>query len=72
MSGRKPDYVLKVGIKGEKYHRRAGAAWAIKNDGIAIKIDPGTALLSGSDILVTLWPHEPDRERNKNDEDIPF
>jgi len=53
---------LKVGIKGEKYHRRAGAAWKLDKGGIAIRIDPGTALVSATDVQMTLWPHEPEKK----------
>jgi hypothetical protein len=38
MSGRQPDYLMNVGIEGEKYRRRAGAGWKLKGDRVAIKI----------------------------------
>jgi hypothetical protein len=55
-AGRPPDYVLKIGIKGERYHRRVGAAWRVKGNGIALRIDAGIALVGAHDISITLWP----------------
>jgi hypothetical protein len=57
-NGRSPDYIVKIGIKGERYHKRCGAAWKIKNGGIAIKIDAGLALVSGTDVVVSMWPND--------------
>jgi hypothetical protein len=64
--GRRPDFVVKVGIKGEKYHQRCGAAWKLAKGGIAIKIDPGLALVSGTDVVVTLWPNEQPQPQTDN------
>lgn len=59
MSGRKPDYVLKVQLADTKNYNRAGAAWKLeKGGGIAIKLDPGIALVGANDVRITLWPNE--------------
>jgi hypothetical protein len=79
-SGRRPDYILKTGLRGEKYHVRCGAAWRLKSGGIAIKIDPGIALVSGTDVVVSLWPNEEQQQRAPqpnphlmtDDEPIPY
>jgi hypothetical protein len=77
--GRQPDFILKVGLRGEKYHKRCGAAWTIQNGGLSLKIDPGIALVSGTDVLVTLWPFEEQRRQPKSphtleddDDQIPY
>jgi len=62
-NSRSPDYVVKIGLKGEKWHKRCGAGWKIKGNGIAVKIDPGLALVSGTDVVVTLWPNEEQQQR---------
>ncbi len=81
--GQQPQFVLKVGIKGEQYHRRVGAAWRTQNGkGLNIKLDPGIALVGANDISITLWRNEEQQQRppqqNDNrhvlqdDDDIPF
>lgn len=65
-NGRAPDFILKAGIKGERFHRRVGAAWRVKGDGIAIKIDAGIALVGAHDISITLWPAEEQRPQNSD------
>ncbi len=72
--GRPPDYIVKVGLRGEKFHKRVGAAWTLKQGGIAVKIDPGLALVSGTDVLVSLWPSEekPKPNYEANDDRPPY
>ena len=55
-AGRKPDFAVKVGLKGQKYHRKVGAGWSNDKGGIYIKLDPGLALVSGTDVVISLWP----------------
>jgi|GEM_PF-6990079 len=57
-AGRKPDFVVKVGLKGERYHRKVGAAWKNEKGGMYVKLDPGIALVSGSDVVIALWPDD--------------
>ena len=59
MSGRKPDYVVKVGLSNGGYARRCGAAWRLSGGGgIAIRIDPGIAIVGAHDVRITLWPSD--------------
>lgn len=64
--GRAPDYIVKVGLRGEKFHKRVGAAWKTKRGGIAVKLDPGLALVSGTDVLITMWPAEEQRPQTSD------
>lgn len=59
--GRQPDFKIKVGLRGEKFHKQVGAAWKLKNGGLAIRLDPGIALVGAHDISITLWPAEEQR-----------
>jgi len=80
--GRQPEFVLKVGVKGEQYHRRVGAAWRTKNGkGLNIKLDPGIALVGAHDISITLWRNDeqqrPQQQQTTNhilsdDDQIPY
>ena len=49
--GRPPDFRLKVGLRGRRFHKPIGAAWKLKSGGIAIKLDPGLALVGGTDVV---------------------
>jgi hypothetical protein len=79
--GRQPEFVLKVGIKGERYHKRVGAAWRTKDGkGLNIKLDPGIALVGANDISITLWKNDeqqrPQQQQTTNhilsDDEIPY
>ena len=85
--GQQPQYILKVGIKGENYHRRVGAAWRTANgQGLNIKLDPGIALVGANDISITLWkndeqprqpqgeqrPQQPSHRVLQDTDDIPY
>jgi hypothetical protein len=82
--GQQPQFVLKVGIKGQQYHRRVGAAWRTKDGkGLNIKLDPGIALVGASDISITLWRNDeqqrqqpqqqqPPNHVHQDEDDIPF
>ena len=66
--GRKPDFAVKVGLRGDKYHRKIGAAWKHDKGGIYIKLDPGIALVSANDVVISLWPDDkPPQERTPFD-----
>jgi hypothetical protein len=56
--GRRPDYIVKVGLRGEKFHRRVGAGWKNSAGGLNIKLDPGIALVSGTDVSITIWKND--------------
>ena len=57
-AGRKPDFVVKVGLKGQKFHKRVGAGWKNDQGGVYVKLDPGLALVSGTDVVIALWPED--------------
>jgi hypothetical protein len=58
-NGKRPDYIVKVGIKGQPYHKRVGAAWRIQGGrGLSIKLDPGIALVGATDVSITIWPND--------------
>jgi hypothetical protein len=71
-NGRQPDFIVKVGVRGEKWHRRVGAAWRVKGDGIAIKIDAGIALVGAHDISITMWPAEEQRQPQTSNQQHPW
>jgi hypothetical protein len=81
--GQQPQFVLKVGIKGQQYHRRVGAAWRTADGkGLNIKLDPGIALVGASDISITLWRNDeqqrqPQQQQQpshvlQDEDDIPY
>ena len=65
-SGRSPDFRVKVGLRGERFHKPCSAAWNLRNGGIAIKLDPGLALVSGTDVVITLWPADEQGQQTTN------
>ena len=76
--GGKPDFVLKVGIRGERWHKRVGAAWKTADGaGLNLKLDPGIALIGAHDISITLWPSDEQRQHTTYteenlDDQIPY
>jgi hypothetical protein len=70
--GRQPDFKIKIGLRGAKFHKQVGAAWKTKSGGLVLKVDPGLALVSGTDVLITLWPAEEQRQpQTTNQQDAP-
>lgn len=68
MSGRKPDFEVKVGRRGrgdgdKPYQRKVGAAWDNRDRGgpISIVLDPGICIGGGEDVQITLWPPYEDK-----------
>jgi hypothetical protein len=81
--GQQPQFVLKVGIKGQQYHRRVGAAWRTADGkGLNIKLDAGIALVGANDISITLWRNDeqqrqPQQQQQpshvlQDEDDIPY
>lgn len=58
MSGKRPDYLLKVLDKTTDDYGTIGAAW-IKDDGaITIRLNPATILTYNPDLAINLFPNE--------------
>jgi uncharacterized protein (DUF736 family) len=70
-AGRPPDFRVKVGLRGERFHKPIGAAWKLKSGGISVKLDPGLALVSGTDVVITLWPAD-EQVHSTDNQDIPW
>jgi uncharacterized protein (DUF736 family) len=69
-AGRPPDFRVKVGLRGQGFHKQIGAAWKLKSGGVSVKLDPGLALVSGTDVVITLWPSEQEqRPQTTNHQD---
>ena len=65
-NGTKPEYIVKVGLKGTKFHRKVGAAWRIQGGkGLSVKLDPGIALVSAHDIIISIWKNEEKPQRDE-------
>jgi hypothetical protein len=64
-AGRSPDYILRVGLEDSKYPARVGCAWYGEDGRIAIKLDPGVAIVGGAKVEIRLVPFE---KKQKDDE----
>lgn len=71
--GKRPDYSVSFIMRGDDSQKgNIGVAWKNDNGRISIKLNPKVVLEWHPDLFITLFPEDGQKQRNNDDDDIPF